>query len=234
VGVRGGARAGRAGRLAGLDRDALGGDRRPRPAAGPARARAAAARPQRRGRPAADDHLRAGELLGFPIASEIGDVSLLPSARKLVGYSGLTPRITQSGQRERCGPAVEGRTGHAPLRPRSRPASRPGDPPPPGTRCTRRSSGATASRTRPRRRSPQDADRRLARARAPRAVQAERVARYRPCPGKLLRSSGRMKAHKRSAKPWQLQPDHLRPAPREISAPPTGDRMRRGRPGKAA
>jgi transposase len=43
------------------------------------------------------------ELLGLTIASEIGGISRFPSARKLVGYSGLTPRIKQSGQSERVG-----------------------------------------------------------------------------------------------------------------------------------
>jgi transposase len=43
------------------------------------------------------------ELLGLTLASEIGDIARFPSARKLVGYSGLTPRIKQSGQSERVG-----------------------------------------------------------------------------------------------------------------------------------
>ena len=43
------------------------------------------------------------ELLGLTIASEIGDISRFSSARKLVGYSGLTPKIKQSGQSERIG-----------------------------------------------------------------------------------------------------------------------------------
>ena len=43
------------------------------------------------------------ELLGLTIASEIGDISRFPSARKLVGYSGLAPRIKQSGQSSRTG-----------------------------------------------------------------------------------------------------------------------------------
>jgi transposase len=43
------------------------------------------------------------ELLGLTIASEIGDISRFPSARKLVGYSGLTPTIKQSGQSSRTG-----------------------------------------------------------------------------------------------------------------------------------
>jgi transposase len=44
-----------------------------------------------------------GELLGLTIASEIGDISRFPTARKLVGYSGLTPRVYQSGQKSRTG-----------------------------------------------------------------------------------------------------------------------------------
>ena len=43
------------------------------------------------------------ELLGLTIASEIGDIARFPSARKLVGYSGLTPTIKQSGQSSRTG-----------------------------------------------------------------------------------------------------------------------------------
>ena len=39
-----------------------------------------------------------GPLLGLTFAAEIGDVARFPTARKLVGYSGLTPRIRQSGQ----------------------------------------------------------------------------------------------------------------------------------------
>jgi transposase len=44
-----------------------------------------------------------GELLGLTIASEIGDISRFASARKLIGYSGLTPRVHQSGQSARTG-----------------------------------------------------------------------------------------------------------------------------------
>jgi transposase len=43
------------------------------------------------------------ELLGLTLASEIGDIARFPTARKLVGYSGLTPRIKQSGQSSRVG-----------------------------------------------------------------------------------------------------------------------------------
>jgi transposase len=44
-----------------------------------------------------------GDLLGLTIASEIGDIARFPSARKLIGYSGLTPRVYQSGQTARTG-----------------------------------------------------------------------------------------------------------------------------------
>jgi len=43
------------------------------------------------------------DLLGLTIASEIGDISRFASARKLIGYSGLTPRVYQSGQKARTG-----------------------------------------------------------------------------------------------------------------------------------
>jgi transposase len=40
-------------------------------------------------------------VLGYTIASEIGDISRFPSAKKLVGYSGLCPRVRQSGHSDR-------------------------------------------------------------------------------------------------------------------------------------
>jgi transposase len=43
------------------------------------------------------------ELLGLTIASEIGEISRFPTAKQLVGYSGLTPTIKQSGQSSRTG-----------------------------------------------------------------------------------------------------------------------------------
>jgi transposase len=43
------------------------------------------------------------ELLGLTLAAEIGDVARFPTAKKLVGYSGLTPVIKQSGQSSRTG-----------------------------------------------------------------------------------------------------------------------------------
>jgi transposase len=54
------------------------------------------------------------ELLGLTLACEIGQVTRFSSAGKLVGYSGLTPRITQSGQSSRIGQITK--TGSAILR----------------------------------------------------------------------------------------------------------------------
>jgi transposase len=38
-----------------------------------------------------------GWVLAFTIAAEIGDITLVPSARKLDGYAGWCPRVRQSG-----------------------------------------------------------------------------------------------------------------------------------------
>jgi transposase len=43
------------------------------------------------------------ELLALTIASEIGDIARFSSARKLVGYAGLAPRVKQSGQSSHTG-----------------------------------------------------------------------------------------------------------------------------------
>ncbi len=45
-----------------------------------------------------------GWVLAFTIASEIGDIGRFPTPRKLVGYTGLCPRVEQSGERDRRGP----------------------------------------------------------------------------------------------------------------------------------
>ncbi len=37
------------------------------------------------------------------IAVSVGDIARFPSAKQLVGYSGLTPRVAQSGQRSQTG-----------------------------------------------------------------------------------------------------------------------------------
>jgi transposase len=43
-------------------------------------------------------------VLGYTIAAELGDISRFASPRKLIGYTGLTPRVEQSGERDRRGP----------------------------------------------------------------------------------------------------------------------------------
>ena len=45
-----------------------------------------------------------GWVLAFTIAAEIGDITRFPTARKLVGYTGLRPRVRQSGDSDRRGP----------------------------------------------------------------------------------------------------------------------------------
>jgi transposase len=43
-------------------------------------------------------------VLGYTIAAEIGEISRFGSPRKLCGYTGLCPRVHQSGERDRRGP----------------------------------------------------------------------------------------------------------------------------------
>jgi transposase len=43
-------------------------------------------------------------ILAYTIAAEIGDIGRFASPSKLVGYTGLTPRVEQSGERDRRGP----------------------------------------------------------------------------------------------------------------------------------
>lgn len=45
-----------------------------------------------------------GHILAYTIASEIGDISRFPTPKKLVGYTGLAPRVNQSGARDLRGP----------------------------------------------------------------------------------------------------------------------------------
>jgi transposase len=45
-----------------------------------------------------------GWVLAYTIAAEIGDINRFASPRKLAGYSGLCPRVHQSGERDLCGP----------------------------------------------------------------------------------------------------------------------------------
>jgi transposase len=43
-------------------------------------------------------------VLAFTIASEVGEIERFPSPEKLAGYTGLCPRVVQSGERDRRGP----------------------------------------------------------------------------------------------------------------------------------
>ncbi len=42
-------------------------------------------------------------VLGYTIAAEIGDIDRFASPKKLVGYTGLCPRVDQSGNHDRRG-----------------------------------------------------------------------------------------------------------------------------------
>ena len=46
-------------------------------------------------------------VLAYTIAAEIGDISRFASPRKLAGYSGLCPRVYQSGESDRRGPLTK-------------------------------------------------------------------------------------------------------------------------------
>ena len=46
-------------------------------------------------------------VLGYTIAAEIGDIERFASPSKLIGYTGLCPRVYQSGQSDRRGPLTK-------------------------------------------------------------------------------------------------------------------------------
>jgi transposase len=46
-------------------------------------------------------------VLGDTIAAELGDIARFPSAKQLCGYSGLCPRVYQSGSRDQRGPLAK-------------------------------------------------------------------------------------------------------------------------------
>jgi transposase len=48
-----------------------------------------------------------GWVLAYTIAAEIGDINRFPSPRKLAGYTGLCPRVYQSGDSDRRGPLAK-------------------------------------------------------------------------------------------------------------------------------
>lgn len=46
-------------------------------------------------------------VLAYTIAAEIGDIGRFPTPKKLCGYTGLCPKVEQSGERDRRGPLVK-------------------------------------------------------------------------------------------------------------------------------
>ena len=48
-----------------------------------------------------------GWVLAYTIAAEIGEICRFPSPRKLAGYTGLCPRVYQSGEHDRRGPLAK-------------------------------------------------------------------------------------------------------------------------------
>jgi transposase len=46
-------------------------------------------------------------VLGYTIAAEIGDITRFPTSTKLVGYTGLCPRVYQSGTKDHRGPVTK-------------------------------------------------------------------------------------------------------------------------------
>ena len=48
-----------------------------------------------------------GWVLAFTIAAEIGEIERFPSPQKLAGYTGLCPRVVQSGESDRRGPLTK-------------------------------------------------------------------------------------------------------------------------------
>ena len=48
-----------------------------------------------------------GRVLAFTIAAEIGEIERFPSPQKFAGYTGLCPRVNQSGDKDRRGPLTK-------------------------------------------------------------------------------------------------------------------------------
>src|SRR5205809_1124432 len=48
-----------------------------------------------------------GWVLAYTIAAELGDINRFPTPRKLTGYTGLCPRVYQSGERDLRGPLAK-------------------------------------------------------------------------------------------------------------------------------
>jgi transposase len=56
-----------------------------------------------------------GWVLAYTIAAEIGDIGRFPTPRKLAGYTGLCPRVYQSGERDLRGPLAKAGSALPPL-----------------------------------------------------------------------------------------------------------------------
>ena len=54
-----------------------------------------------------DDRPGIAWVLGYTIAAEVGDIARFPSPKKLCGYTGLCPRVYQSGSRDQRGPLAK-------------------------------------------------------------------------------------------------------------------------------
>jgi transposase len=155
----------------------------------------------------ADDRVRlltsvpgVGELLGLTLVAEIGDVARFPSPRHLIGYSGLTPIVRQSGQSSRTGPLSK--AGSRTLRwaaiEAAQCAWRPSNPWHPLYRDVKQRTGK-----------PNPAKAAVARKvliAVWHVLAREQPARPHHCPGKLPLSSGRLTAPYGIEKPGQLQP----------------------------
>ncbi|MGA8219142.1 MAG: IS110 family transposase, partial [Solirubrobacterales bacterium] len=158
-----------------------------------------------------------GPLLSLTFAAEIGEVSRFPGPGKLIGYAGLAPRISQSGERSATG--ALSKAGSRTLRWAAVEAannawrtSKPlASPLPAGLGPPRQEPGEVGGR-------PQAPDRGLAHALAPRALQ-------RTCLGELRLLSDRLTVPHGIERPRQLPGTICAPsAEREMSPthPPAG------------
>jgi transposase len=58
-------------------------------------------------RPALKNRIHSSWVLAYTIAAEIGDIERFANANKLTGYTGLCPRVIQSGDKDRRGPLTK-------------------------------------------------------------------------------------------------------------------------------
>ena len=149
-----------------------------------------------------------GDLLGLTIASEIGDISRFPTARKLVGYSGSDAAHLPVRREVAYREAVEIRFDDAALgSDRSRATGLATEQS--LARALPRRQGALRRQGQPGqgRRRPQGPDRELARARTPAALQPfAPTRRGSSCSGELQLRSGRLNGPQGIEQPGQLRP----------------------------